>query len=390
MKTVLITDDNESFLLSLQDGFRQYTDEFTIVTAVNGQEAVNILNSQKVHLVLTDLKMPKMDGFELVAYLGSHFPAIPIIVMTAFGTPEMEEDVRVMGAFQYIEKPIDFSSMVSKVRKGLEIYSQGYVSGISIPSFLQLLELDKKSCTVTIQSGSQTGYIYFKHGHLINASVGNLTGEEAAVKIINWKNAKIMLTNSCLVTERTINKSLGFLLLGGTTLKQGNSRGNTTTSHNGLDFDLDLPSAEDIFPKTTTSEPPPQPSLRIPSETLTGAKRPTSEFRLEHFIHILNTKPEIDASIIATKGGNILHETQTNDKKMTDFLIYLTMVSNEIRTTLGTHAGRQYTLLNLKNKQRIMVLAGKTYVVGLQISTSADADMLADRIHPMVNKLPLQ
>ncbi|HDH98197.1 MAG TPA: response regulator, partial [Deltaproteobacteria bacterium] len=69
MKNVLIVDDEKVFLLSLSDGLKSYSDEFNVLIAFNGKEAVKILNSSKIDLVVTDLKMPEMDGFQLLAYL---------------------------------------------------------------------------------------------------------------------------------------------------------------------------------------------------------------------------------------------------------------------------------------------------------------------------------
>ncbi len=135
MKKVLIVDDDRSFRQSLIDGFKSYEDRFSIATAEDGVQACEILEKTTIDLVLTDLKMPRMDGFELVAHLSSNFSDIPVIVMTAFGTPQMEDNLREMGTFQYIEKPIDFSMLVEKILKGLEGPSQGYITGVSLSSF---------------------------------------------------------------------------------------------------------------------------------------------------------------------------------------------------------------------------------------------------------------
>jgi len=77
VKHVLIVDDEKPFLLSLTDGLASYAKDFTVVTAMNGKEAVTILDSTGVDLVVTDLRMPKMDGFELLAHISSNYPDIP-------------------------------------------------------------------------------------------------------------------------------------------------------------------------------------------------------------------------------------------------------------------------------------------------------------------------
>ena len=89
MKKVLIVDDEKSFLLSLEDGLKKHSDKFQISTAENGQEAVSILKTMPIDLLVTDLNMPIMDGFELLAWVSREKRDIPIIVMTALWTSEV-------------------------------------------------------------------------------------------------------------------------------------------------------------------------------------------------------------------------------------------------------------------------------------------------------------
>ncbi|MFO8057975.1 MAG: response regulator [bacterium] len=122
-KNILITDDEESFLESLRDGLEDH--EFNVLTATNGKQAVNMLQSRPVDLVVTDLKMPEMSGYELVAYMGRNFPRTPVIVMTAYGSPEMEENFRMLGVSYYLEKPLDIEEMAAKIEEALEEKESG-------------------------------------------------------------------------------------------------------------------------------------------------------------------------------------------------------------------------------------------------------------------------
>ncbi|MFA5321449.1 MAG: response regulator [Smithella sp.] len=108
IKNVLLVDDEELFLEFLAEKLSIFKDYFNVMTAPNGKEALPILKSAPINLVITDLSMPKMDGFELVAYLGRNYPQIPAIVMTCYSTPKIEEIFRNMGVFHFMEKPLDF------------------------------------------------------------------------------------------------------------------------------------------------------------------------------------------------------------------------------------------------------------------------------------------
>ncbi len=82
MKKILIVDDEKSFLLSLKDGLKKHSGRFQVFSAENGRQAVEILRSMSIDLLVTDLKMPEMNGFELLAWTSRHQPQLPVIVMS--------------------------------------------------------------------------------------------------------------------------------------------------------------------------------------------------------------------------------------------------------------------------------------------------------------------
>jgi len=121
-REVLIVDDEEPLLLSIAEGLSIYKKYFNLLTATNGMEAVKLLNSPLViDLVITDLSMPKMDGFELIAYMNRNYPKIPVIMMTAFGTPKIEEIIQKMGIYRYLEKPLDINVIADNILDALAI-----------------------------------------------------------------------------------------------------------------------------------------------------------------------------------------------------------------------------------------------------------------------------
>ena len=124
VREVLIVDDEEPLLLTIAEGLSIYKKFFNLLTATNGADAVKVLKSSPViDLVLTDLSMPKMDGFELLAYMNRNYPKIPVILMTAFGTPKIEEIVSSMGIFRYLEKPLDINTIADNIFAALSIKS---------------------------------------------------------------------------------------------------------------------------------------------------------------------------------------------------------------------------------------------------------------------------
>ena len=108
MKNILIVDDEETLLLVIVSRFKNYRDRFTVFTALNGKEAVKILEAENIDLVVTDLNMPEMDGFELLVYMNNNFPSIPVIVNSAYCTSEMQAKLNTIGTMRLLDKAVDF------------------------------------------------------------------------------------------------------------------------------------------------------------------------------------------------------------------------------------------------------------------------------------------
>lgn len=216
MKNILIIDDENSLLFSMKEGFEPYNKQLNILTANNGLEAIDILKAHSVDLVVTDLKMPEMDGFEVIAHLSANHNNIPIIVMTAFNTPEIETQLNQSGPVTIFEKPVDFDDFVKTVIETVNTDS-GNLSGISLSSFLQLLESEQKSCLVAVRANKKIGQIFFSKGELLNAIYDDLKGEDAIYKMLEFEEVKLGLKK---LPNKTIRKrietSLMQILLEGT------------------------------------------------------------------------------------------------------------------------------------------------------------------------------
>jgi CheY-like chemotaxis protein len=103
-QNILLVDDDRTFLSLLASELRECTSNFCILTAENGIAALKILDSAPVDLVVTDLKMPVMDGLGLISQMKKSYPAIPVFVMSFYLDPAVEARLREMGVAQSIEK----------------------------------------------------------------------------------------------------------------------------------------------------------------------------------------------------------------------------------------------------------------------------------------------
>ena len=217
-KKVLIVDDDRVILRIIINRLKEHG-ELEVVAALDGQEAINILKSEDIDLVVTDLYMPVVNGLQLLSYMNRNHPGVPGIVLTGRGSKELENRVKALGDFQYFEKPLDTNVLADIILKTLYAAPAGQIHGISTASFLQLIDIEEKICTLKIRSGRRLGYLYFFKGELTAAETGQLRGEAAAFEIISWENSVIEIENVCKKTRKEINKSLMHILMEGARIR---------------------------------------------------------------------------------------------------------------------------------------------------------------------------
>lgn len=118
MTQVLIIDDERPIRNSLRE-ILEY-EKLKISEATNAEEALNILEKKKFDLVLCDIKMPGMDGIELLCKINENTPELPVIMISGHGNVETAVDALKKGAYDFIEKPIDLNRLLVTVRNALD------------------------------------------------------------------------------------------------------------------------------------------------------------------------------------------------------------------------------------------------------------------------------
>jgi CheY-like chemotaxis protein len=213
MTRLLIVDDDEVQARALVRAFSRLRPDLTLLTANSGAEATRLMAERGVDLVLTDLQMPEMDGFELVAWVLNNCPDVAVFTMSAFGTEQTASRLDSLGGIEYFTKPLDVKSALLRLTDAIDQSVRGHVQNVSLASFLQLMEMERKTCSLTISCDDKTGVLVVRKGQLIDARCGQLCGEEAAISIIAWPNSSIMISRHGESGPPTIQKSLGFIVM---------------------------------------------------------------------------------------------------------------------------------------------------------------------------------
>ena len=118
MSNILIVDDEQSYRQLLSLVFEG--DGHTIRTAINGRDALEILQTEPADVVISDVKMPDMDGIEMLQALRETQPELGVILMTAFASVETAREAFKLGADDFIQKPFDVEELKLIVKKTLE------------------------------------------------------------------------------------------------------------------------------------------------------------------------------------------------------------------------------------------------------------------------------
>ncbi|HOV86558.1 MAG TPA: sigma 54-interacting transcriptional regulator [Syntrophobacteraceae bacterium] len=120
METVLIVDDERNYLLVLEDLLME--EGYEVLTADSGTRALEVAREHELDAVISDIKMPGMDGMALLEWFHDHKPDLPVIMMTAYGSMEKAMEATRRGAFDYIFKPFKNEQLKFTVRKAIDHY----------------------------------------------------------------------------------------------------------------------------------------------------------------------------------------------------------------------------------------------------------------------------
>ena len=107
---IWVADDDEAIRMVLEEGLKSAGLE--IVTFADGESLIDALNTDKPDLIISDIKMPGMHGYDLLKHIKNNYDKLPVIIMTAFTDMQAAIDSYGGGAFEYIPKPFDLEEAI--------------------------------------------------------------------------------------------------------------------------------------------------------------------------------------------------------------------------------------------------------------------------------------
>lgn len=119
MKNILVIDDNHMIRNSVSSFLGYMLKGYTILTAEDGQKGIELMRSNPVSLILTDIEMPKIDGYQVIDYAKKNHPTVPVIVMTGSWSSDLSKLVIKTGLVRCVEKPFRFEELAQIVTESL-------------------------------------------------------------------------------------------------------------------------------------------------------------------------------------------------------------------------------------------------------------------------------
>lgn len=120
-KRILIVDDDERVLFVLHDALARVEDEYEVTTARSSHEALDQFKERPFDLVVTDLRMPNMNGIELTEAIRALDPSATVIWITAYGSHEVRDEATRLGVCDCLDKPLEIAEIRQAVRDALQV-----------------------------------------------------------------------------------------------------------------------------------------------------------------------------------------------------------------------------------------------------------------------------
>jgi CheY-like chemotaxis protein len=216
---VLIVDDDSAVLEVYSELLSQLPSRPEIFTTTSGAKALALLKSENFRLLICDLKMPRMDGLQVLSIVRRQFPELRSVVMTGAQNEEFRSRAYALGVDLFWLKPDTQQNMemfLQCVESLLGRDGEGGFRGVQSKSLMDIIQMEclsQSSTLLRVRRGPLTGRIWINGGELIDAETEGATGEAAFRRILEWKSGSFENFPAEPNRERKITKPANALLL---------------------------------------------------------------------------------------------------------------------------------------------------------------------------------
>ncbi len=217
---ILLLDDEQDLLDMYQEILAQLPSHPEIHLANSGARAIALLEGEPFTLLISDLRMPKMDGLQVLSIVRRKFPDLRVVVMTSITDEQYRSRAYAMGVDLFWVKPSNgeemqmFQDCIASLL-GQDVQNGGFrgIQSKSLVDIIQLECLSRGSSVLKIVNGTRHGKIWVRDGDIIDAQCGELAGHAAFKEIFSWRTGAFEILPADLDRTRAIFENYQGLLL---------------------------------------------------------------------------------------------------------------------------------------------------------------------------------
>src|SRR5256886_4064950 len=190
---ILLLDDDPDLLATYSQLLEQLPSRPEIRTVAAGSRAMAMLEGEPFRLLICDLKMPKMDGLQVLSIVRRKYPQIRTVALTSVADEQFRSRAYALGVDLFWHKPTteqEIKMFLECLESLLGRETDSGFRGVQSKSLVDIIQLEcisQSSSTLRITNGGHTGKIWIQDGEVIDAEAGEITGEPAFHKILSWR-----------------------------------------------------------------------------------------------------------------------------------------------------------------------------------------------------------
>jgi len=216
---ILLLDDDPELLSTYQQILTGLPSKPEVRVAASGSRAMALLEAEDFRLLICDLKMPKMDGLQVLSIVRRKYPQLRTVALTGIGDEQFRSRAYALGVDQFWQKPSseqEIKMFMECLEALLGRESDAGFRGVQSKSLVDIIQLEcisQSSSVLRITNGPFAGKIWIQDGEIIDAEAAELSAEPAFQKILSWKNGSFESLVADPSRPRKIFKSYNALLL---------------------------------------------------------------------------------------------------------------------------------------------------------------------------------
>ncbi len=232
-KTILVVDD-EDIIVEYAVTVLLGTGRYVAIGVTRADQALRVVRERPVDLIISDIRMPEMDGFDLVRIVRRERPSVQIIFMTGYDVPEARVEASGLGSVAFLQKPVKAQRLIAAVNESLQLAEeeqrvplrpigpngkspvvslQGRLENFPLGEILQMCCMARRTGRIVVLRDDDRGELFIEKGRIVHAVYGSESGPAAFFELYRWDRGAFAFEDGVIGHHRTITADWEHLLL---------------------------------------------------------------------------------------------------------------------------------------------------------------------------------